>query len=59
MGYEATTGFIIYWKPDKTFVIRRAHHIWFDGYNSRLSIEDKHTPGYLLLRQYPEGSIHE
>ena len=31
----------------------------FDEYNSRLSIEDKHTPDYLLLCKYPEGHIHE
>ena len=59
MGYAATTGVIIYWKPDQTFVIHRSHHVWFDEYNSRPHIEDKHTPGYLLLRKYPEGHIHE
>ena len=32
--------------------------MWFDEYNSRLSIEDKHTQGSLLLRQDPEGHIH-
>ena len=42
-----------------TFIIHRAHHVWFDEYNSRLSIEDKHTLGSLLLRQYPEGHIHD
>ena len=31
----------------------------FDEYNSRLSIKDKQTPGSLLLRQYPEGHIHD
>ena len=41
-GYAATTGVIISWKPDQTFIIHRAHHFWFDKYNSRLSIEDKH-----------------
>ena len=49
MGYAATTGVILYWKLDKPFVIHRAHHFWFDEYNSRLSIEYKHTPGSLLL----------
>ena len=49
MGYEATTGVIIYWKLDQPFVIHRAHHIWFDEYNSRLSIEQNHTTGSLLL----------
>ena len=58
MGYAATTGVILYWKPDQPFIIHRAHHIWFDEYNSRLSIEDKHTPGSLLLRQDPEDHIH-
>ena len=59
MRYVDTTGVIIYWKPDQPFVIHRAHHVWFDEYNSRLSIEDKHTPGSLLLRQDPEGHIHD
>ena len=39
--------------------IHRYHHVWFDEYNYRLSIEDKHTPGSLLLRQDPEGHIHD
>ena len=59
MGYAATTGVILYWKPDQPFIIHRSHHVWFDDYNSRLSIEDNHTPGSLLLRQYPEGCIHD
>ena len=58
MVYAATTGFILYWKPDQTFIIHRAHHVWFDEYNYRLYIEDKHTPGSLLLQQYPEVHIH-
>ena len=58
VGYAATTIFI-YVKPDKTFVINRAHHVWFYEYNSSLSIEDKKNPGSLLLRQYPEGHIHD
>ena len=59
MGYAATTGVILYWKPDQQFIIHRAHHFWFDEYNSFLSIEDKHTPGSLLRRQYPEGHFHD
>ena len=58
MGYAATTGVILYWKPDQPIIIHRAHHVWFDEYNSRLSIEDKHTPRSSLLRKYPEGHIH-
>ena len=49
MGYAATTGVIIYWKPYQPFIIHRAHHVWFDEYNSRLSVEDNHTTGSLLL----------
>ena len=30
MRYVATTGVILYWKPDKPFVINRAHNIWFE-----------------------------
>ena len=58
MGYASTTGVILYWKPDQTFIIHRAHHVWFDEYNSRLSIENKHNKGSLLLRQDPEGHIN-
>ena len=49
MEYVATTGVIIYWKPYQTFIIHRNHYFWFDEYNSYLSIEDKQTPGSLLL----------
>ena len=58
MGYAATTGVIVYWKPDQPFIIHRAHHFWFDEYNSLLSIEDKHTPVPLLLWQDPESRIY-
>ena len=30
MEYAATTGVILYWKPDQPFIIHRAHHVWFD-----------------------------
>ena len=59
MGYVDTAGVILYWKPYKPFIIHRAHHVWFDEYNPCLSIEDKHTPGSLLFRKYPEGHIHD
>ena len=58
MGYAATTGVILYWKPDQPFIIHRAHNVWFDEYNYCLSIEENHTPGSLLLRQDPEGHIN-
>ena len=58
MGYAATTGVIIYWNPDQPFAIHRYHHILFDEYNYHIYIEDKHTPGSLLLQQYPESLIH-
>ena len=58
LRYAATTGVIIYWKTDQTFVIHRYHHVWFGTYNSCLSIENKHTQCYLLLQQYPESLIH-
>ena len=51
MEYAATTVVIIYWKPDQPSIIHRAHHVWFNGYNYRLSIEYKYTPGSLLLQQ--------
>ena len=49
---------IISWKTYQTIVIHRAHHIWFDEYNNRISMEDKHTTGYLLLQQDPESHVH-
>ena len=36
---------------DQPFGIHRAHHFWFNEYNSRLFIEDKYTSGYLILQQ--------
>ena len=59
IGYAGTTGVIIYCKPDQTFIIHRADHVWSDEYNYRLYIEYKHTPGFLLLRKDPEGHIHD
>ena len=58
MGYVANTGVIIFWEPDQPFVIHRGHHVWFDEYNYRLSIEYNHTPGSLLLRQDPDSHIN-
>ena len=58
MGYAGTTGVILNWKPDQPLIIHRAHHVWFYEYNSRLSIEDKHTTGSSLLWQDLEGHIH-
>ena len=48
MGYSATTGDILYWKPDQHFVIQGSYRILFNGY----------TPGFLLLQQYPESRVH-
>ena len=50
MGYASTKGVIIYWRSEQKHFIHRAHHVWFDEYNSRLSIEDNHTPGSLPLQ---------
>ena len=59
MVYADTKGVILYWKPDQPFIIHRTHHVWFDGFNSRLSIEYNHTPGSLLLWQYLKGRIYD
>ena len=59
MGHAATTGVIFDWNPDQNFVIHISHHVWFDECNYCLSIEDKNTPGYLLLQQYPEINFHK
>ena len=58
MVYVATTGVIIYYNPDQYFVVHRAHRVWFDECNSRLSIYDKHTPGSVLIKQYNEIHVH-
>ena len=52
------TVVIFYWKQDQPFVIYQSHHVWFGEYKPHLSIEEKHTPGALLLQQYPESYIH-
>ena len=57
MAYVDTTGAILYWKTDQPFVIHIAPHVWFVEYISRISTEDKNTPGYLLLQQDPESII--
>ena len=38
MGCASITGVIIFCNLYHSFVIHRAHHVWFDEYNSRLSI---------------------
>ena len=58
MRYADTTGVIIYYNLDQTFLMHRYHNVWFDEYNSCLSIEYTHTPSSLLLQQYPESLIH-
>ena len=58
MGYADNSGVIIYWNPNEPFVIHISHNVWFDEYNSRLSIEDNQNPVYLLLQKYPESIIH-
>ena len=58
MIYSDTTVVIIYQKPEQIFFIHRYNHIWFDEYNSPISIEDNHTPGSLILQQDPERRVH-
>ena len=38
--------------------MHRSHHVWYDEYHSRLSIEDNNTPGSLPLQQDPESHAH-
>ena len=57
MGYEATTGVLICWNPDRHFYIHRSHHTRFGEYNYSLYMEYKHTTGYLLLKQDPESLL--
>ena len=59
MGYACNEGVILYWKSDQPFIIHKAHHVWFDEYNSSLFIEYKHTPGSFLLCQDPDDRIHD
>ena len=58
MRYADTTGVIIYWNPDYTFLIHISHHVWFNEYNSFISIEDKQSTGSILLQQYTESIFH-
>ena len=58
MGYADTTGVLFCCKPYQHFVIHISHHVWFGEYNYRLSIEENHTQGSLLLQQDPESIIH-
>ena len=58
MGYSATTGVIIYWKPEKSFSIHITHHDWVKEYNYCLYIEDTHTTSSLILQKYSEGLLH-
>ena len=46
IGYEATTGVILYWNIGHKFFIHRYHHSWFDKYNHPLSIEDNQRVPY-------------
>ena len=57
MGCASTTGVILYLNLYQPFIIHRSYHVWFDEYNSRLSIEENQIPGSLLLQQYPECHI--
>ena len=57
-GVRQLTGVIHNWKQDQTFVIHRAHPIWYDEYNYFLFIEYKHTSSYLLLQQETESIIN-
>ena len=58
MGYAATKIVFIYWNPYQPFVIHISQNVLFYGYNYSLSIEDKHTPGSLILQQDPESLLN-
>ena len=56
--YLTTTGVILCWKPDHSFIIHRSHHVSFDEYNYLISIEYNHTSGYLQVQKHPESLLH-
>ena len=58
MVCAANTGVVLYWDPYQSYYIHISHHDWFDKYNYRLSIEDKHTPRYLLIQQNPKSLLN-
>ena len=58
MVYAATTGVIIYYKPDLPYYLHRYHHEWFGEYRYRVYIEDRHTTVYLIVQQDSESLIH-
>ena len=52
VGYTATMGVIIYWKPDQHFVIHIDHNDWFDEYNyCTLQV-------IYYFKKYPESHVH-
>ena len=58
MVYAATTGVIICWNLEHTFVIHINNHAWLDENNYCISIEDKRNTGSLMLQKYPESNIY-
>ena len=53
MGDAATTGGILYWKPDQLFYINIHNHVWFYEYNYHVSYEDKNIPRPLQIQLDP------
>ena len=50
MGYVATILVILYYDTDQHVDINRSYCVWFNEYISSLSMENNHTPGYLIFQ---------
>jgi hypothetical protein len=54
MGYANTTKVVFYWDP-KTNKIEQTHHCMLDEFDTRVSQDQKHSPGSLLLAKSTNG----
>eukprot|EP00978_Attheya_sp_CCMP212_P000292 scaffold531_cov30-Attheya_sp.AAC.1 len=57
MGYSNTTKVILYWDPT-TNKIERTHHCFLDEFDTKVSPNQKHNPGALLLAECATGHQH-
>lgn len=57
MSYANTTKVLLYYDPS-TNKVKRAHHAYVDEFDVRISPDEKHTPGALLLSEYPAGEYN-
>eukprot|EP00978_Attheya_sp_CCMP212_P033515 scaffold135433_cov24-Attheya_sp.AAC.1 len=54
MGYSNTTKVVLYWDPT-TNKIKHTHHCFLDEFDTKVSPNQKHNPGALLLAKCATG----